>query len=105
VRKGFTFLQNAVYLHMTLRNYLDQLVKLTCVAVFLSLSQQLYAQTDSLYKTADVVCVAEITSISPPFSSDLGTEHYYVSVQIHDVFKQRIPFEKEDATLHWIVSN
>ena len=63
------------------------------------------AQIDSLYKSSDFVLVGQIKIISGWFSGDLGTDHFYVTLDVDTIYKQGFVPQTQPIQLHWIVSN
>jgi hypothetical protein len=60
---------------------------------------------DSLFKNSDAVISGEIISISGGFTDDLGTENYYVKIQIDSIYKQNFFINSGNTSIGWEISN
>lgn len=63
------------------------------------------ASINTLFNQSDYVFSGNIKLISGPTIGDLGTEHFFVTFEVDQVYKRRFVAPSQPIQVHWIVSN
>jgi len=90
------------FLHRIIRS---RGIALFCFTFTVFSSIKTYASIQTLFEQSDVVLTGKIKFISGPMNGDLGTDHYYVTLDVDSIYKRRFVSPTQPIQLHWIVSN